>query len=447
MKSIQIGVGLINDLPDVIRTLCQGNRILMVSDTTAITYGQGLLKAKLDRILAPEFSLLRLILEPDHGDQDIHATEYQSQRVQKALEGVDCVLGVGGGTITDICKLAVSRHNKSVPLLILQTMLSVNAFSDGVSVIFSQGVKRTLPSVYPTALVVDLDLVRQAPRERTLSGFGDLLATWTAPADWLLSHRLGMNPVYHPAPYTMMAGPCRELLGQSEALGRRDSQATELLAETLTISGLAMGVAGESSPCSGTEHTISHLIDMRCLAEGRPLAYHGAQVAVATLISACAWDIFLQEYNPGQQDSGDLADGDQNDWFQKRVEQAFGGGKIIADTARECWGSYSQKLIRWQQKGSMGLKRMNWESLKSELKPILFPPEYLAACLQKAGAPTRFSQLTPPVAPNTALWAIQNCHLYRDRFTLADLLFFLGWWNEGFVDRVLERLEKVDAGL
>jgi glycerol-1-phosphate dehydrogenase [NAD(P)+] len=35
----------------------------------------------------------------------------------------------------------------------------------------------------------------------------------------------------------------------------------------------------------------------------------------------------------------------------------------------------------------------------------------------------------------------------RNRFTLADLLFFLGWWNEAFVERVLEGARAVGGGL
>jgi glycerol-1-phosphate dehydrogenase [NAD(P)+] len=34
----------------------------------------------------------------------------------------------------------------------------------------------------------------------------------------------------------------------------------------------------------------------------------------------------------------------------------------------------------------------------------------------------------------------------RNRFTLADLLFFLGWWDDAFVERLLERVRCAGAG-
>ena len=67
--------------------------------------------------------------------------------------------------------------------------------------------------------------------------------------------------------------------------------------------------------------------------------------------------------------------------------------------------------------------------------------------MHQAGAPTRYFQMTPSIDPQTARWALKNCHLYRNRFTLSDLLFYLGWWNDAFIERLIARAEALDAGL
>jgi glycerol-1-phosphate dehydrogenase [NAD(P)+] len=59
----------------------------------------------------------------------------------------------------------------------------------------------------------------------------------------------------------------------------------------------------------------------------------------------------------------------------------------------------------------------------------------------------RFGELDPPASPETVRWALRNCHLMRNRFTLSDLLFFLGWWDDAFVERLLERAHSVGGGL
>jgi hypothetical protein len=61
--------------------------------------------------------------------------------------------------------------------------------------------------------------------------------------------------------------------------------------------------------------------------------------------------------------------------------------------------------------------------------------------------PARFGDLDPPVAPEIARWALGNCHLMRNRFTLADLLFHLGWWDDAFVEVLLERARSAGGGL
>jgi glycerol-1-phosphate dehydrogenase [NAD(P)+] len=78
---------------------------------------------------------------------------------------------------------------------------------------------------------------------------------------------------------------------------------------------------------------------------------------------------------------------------------------------------------------------------------MVLPPERLGGALREAGAPARFGELDPPVAPEVVRWALGSCHLMRNRFTLADLLFFAGWWDDTFVERVLERARSAGGGL
>ena len=52
-----------------------------------------------------------------------------------------------------------------------------------------------------------------------------------------------------------------------------------------------------------------------------------------------------------------------------------------------------------------------------------------------------------PVDAKTALWAISNCHLMRSRFSIVDLLYYTGIWNERFVEKVVARAKAMDAGL
>ena len=47
----------------------------------------------------------------------------------------------------------------------------------------------------------------------------------------------------------------------------------------------------------------------------------------------------------------------------------------------------------------------------------------------------------------TARWAVAHGHLMRDRFTVADLAFFMGLWEPADVDALLVGAARLGAGL
>ena len=75
------------------------------------------------------------------------------------------------------------------------------------------------------------------------------------------------------------------------------------------------------------------------------------------------------------------------------------------------------------------------------------PPAYIAECMHKANAPCRYSKLNYPVDAKTVRWAITNCHMMRNRFSIIDLLHFTGIWSDDFVEGILKKAEALDAGL
>ena len=67
-----------------------------------------------------------------------------------------------------------------------------------------------------------------------LAGFGDLLATFTAPAEWYLAFLVGMDDSYHQAPITMLVEQAHEFLDDAAALGGREPEALDKRARVLT---------------------------------------------------------------------------------------------------------------------------------------------------------------------------------------------------------------------
>ena len=443
LRRVLIGPDVLPALPGLVAEIARGPCVVLVMDRTPMRRGAGDLKPDVARLLSGRFSLETAVIGADKSE--LHGDERDLREVGAAIAGADCVVSLGSGTITDLCKEG-TRQAGHVPLVLVQTAASVNAFSDDMAVLVRSGAKRTMPSRWADALLIDLAILAGAPGPMTLAGFGDLMAVWTAPADWYLASLLGMDDSYHTAPVAMLYGPARALLAAASGLSRQRVDSLDRLARVLTLSGFTMGVAGKTAPLSGTEHLIGHLIDMAAIQSDRATALHGAQVAATTVLAAAAWDIFLDEFDPA---SVDLTRAfPAPDEMELMVRAALATIDPAGRVGDECWNDYRQKLHRWHQARPRveGFIR-NWPEHRATLAGMITSPEEIAEALRAAGAPAQFGEMVPAVPPDVVRWAVLNCHLMRNRCTLADLLFFLGWWNAGFVERVLDRARAAGGGL
>ena len=442
MSRIEIGPETLNVLTEMVFELTRSERVALVTDATPAYRNGEDLKERVAHTLGESFELEHAVIGANK--DELHADEEAVAEVEEAIDGAGCVISVGSGTITDLCKMA-SKNRGSLPFVAVQSAGSVNGFSDDFTVLLKGGAKRTVPSRYPDALLIDLGVLASAPHEMNAAGFGDLLASFTAPADWYLAYLMGMGN-YHQAPITLLLEQARELLDEASALEKREPEALYKLARVLTLSGLACGVAGSTAPGSGVEHLVSHLLDMSAVQLHRPFAFHGAQVGVATVPVVAAWEVLFSEFDPAKIDPDDCFP--EPEEVEPVVREAFAKIDSSGEVGEECWSDYSKKIESWkscrpQFEGFLA----NWPRYKDELKEMVVPPEKLGNALKESGAPARFGELDPPVPEETAFWALRNCHLMRNRFTLADLLFFIGWWDDGFVERLFDRARSVGGGL
>jgi glycerol-1-phosphate dehydrogenase [NAD(P)+] len=195
-----------------------------------------------------------------------------------------------------------------------------------------------------------------------------------------------------------------------------------------------MGTAGRTSPSSGAEHTISHLLEMSATALGRRAAHHGAQVGMASVTVARLWQSMRVRLLTGDCVVRPLEAGTMRD----RVHDAFTHLDRTGAMARECWSAYERKL-RWVNDNVARLQQVcdEWATHDPAIGALLADPDVLGRTLARAGAPVRPAELDPAPARGTTRWAVQNCHLMRDRFTIVDLAEVTGCWTDPDVDAAL----------
>lgn len=418
-----------------------GGTVALLADATPMRRGGEDLKAAVRERLAAEHEVRAVRVGPESGRA--HADEATVAAAQAGAAGARAVVTVGSGTVADIGKV-VAEGLGGVPHLLVQTAASVNGFADDQSVLLRNGVKRTTPSRWPDTLLLDGGVLRGAPAEMNLAGFGDLVSMFTATADWYLAREVGMDDSFSATAVALGRDLGEELLELAPALARNEDAAVVRLAEILALSGISMGVAGRTAPSSGMEHTVSHLLEMAAERRGREAALHGAQVGVATILAALAWRHLRRR---AATDGLELRFPSAGE-MEQRVRAAFDPLDPGGAMAEECWSDYRAKLERWHANRELvEAFAAEWGSHQGALGDLLVDPVRLVEAMREAGAPTRFADLEPAVDPATARWALSNCHLMRDRFTVADLACFAGAWGAEDVDAVLAEAADLGAGL
>ena len=419
----------------------QRARIRLIVDPVTIRRSGQDLKAEVARVLALRHDVVSVVL--DDGHPVLHADEPILDRAARAAIGADCIVSVGGGTITDIAKIAAERAGVAVHVVV-QTAASVDGFTDNFAVVLQNGVKKTLPSRWPEAVLTDTRTVAEAPHTLNAAGFGELLSMFSAPGDWLLAHRLGMDDSFAPVLIDMLA-LCGEGVGDwSAGVGRGDPAACARLAAALAMRGIVTGVGGTTASLSGMEHLFSHMLDMVSAERGEPTGLHGAQVGVGSVIRAAVWEEFCHRIDTEGLPLDQLF-ADVGAWEQ-RVTHAFSTLDPSGRLGGECWSRFRLKLAAWQNaREKVAAALADWPALRADHDRITLGSHEIALYLHRAGSPRQAHDLDPAPPADLVHWVVANCQFMRERFTVADLMLLAGWWDAAGVARVLARVEAACA--
>ncbi len=404
--------GAMEDVVAFARDICPKSNLVLVADRTT----RKICGENVKRLLESDGHRAQFAIIPDGAGGRPHADATSLKLVESALEGVDFAVAIGSGTINDLTKLATFR--KGIPYITVATAPSMNGYTSAIAAILERGVKRTIECHQPHAVVADLMIIRKAPAELIAAGLGDLESKPTATADFRLGGLL-RGSYYCSAPERVVFEAEANAADSASGLSRGDPESIAALTEALILSGISMKLAGSSGPASGGEHLISHHWDMTAEGEGRIEGWHGAQVGVATIVTAALYDR-LQAIDPQEIDTKKILASVLNrkeieqqihsrhgDWAEEVIPEYFAKHLSDTDLARE---------IEWI--------RGHWNDLWSKLSDILRPAARIRQILSQGGAPVTVSELglTPEHLKHSFLAARE----IRGRFTVLDFAADLG---------------------
>ena len=427
-KAIEIGQGQVRRVPELAQRILghAPRRAVMVYDKAieAIIF-----PAVLEPLRASGMAVEPFAMQGEPGHLLDSGVVNGSQAAEQIGPSVDLLIAAGSGVICDTTKWIATQLGK--PYILCGTAPSMNGYTSITATMTENDIKLSKFLNPADAVVLDVDILKDAPMPMIHAGVGDLAARAICNADWKLSELL-RRTYFCPLPFQMTAENERRYLEAAAGIRQRDPQAIELLSEAILLSGLSMTILeGETSPSSGAEHVLSHFWDFLVHVRGLPKNFHGTQVGVGTIIMLNAYQ-YLREVDPGKIDPQALLRS------RPAIEEIEADNRALYGDYAESFNAVARKkrmpdaqYVEYIQKILDG-----WNGMIEALEPYAAPVERIRMPFEQAGVPYKLADIQRTRAE--AREALLHGSHYRPRYTLLDLLWELGLFPAA-ADEILER--------
>lgn len=264
-RTLKIGAGCINQVSQVLDDNGISGKILYVSDPVVDgLYGQAV-KDQIQEVgrLKEEYV-------------DYNTIAYAMSIAERVIAtDVDCIVGMGGGKVLDVCKYAA--YISKVPFLSIPTTAANDGLASPIAVLKRQdGKPKSLGCRMASMILIDTKIIADGPPQLIRAGIGDTISNYMALRDWELACKRGRDTMNGYA-YLMSRSSLDALM--KTQYNCISPGFVEVLVNSLVLSGIAMDFAGSSRPVSGSEHLFSHALDYY----SRKKNLHGIQTALGTV--------------------------------------------------------------------------------------------------------------------------------------------------------------------
>ena len=407
VKLIDIDKGAVKRLPAHIQELGY-KKVFMVADKNTWKAAGEAAALELDKA-GIEYD--KVVLNYDEVIPDEHVI---GEILAAVVPGSDLILGVGSGTLNDLCKLISFRMG--LDYIIYATAPSMDGFVSIGSAVILNHVKTTLDCHGPVAVIGDVDVLSQAPMRLIAAGLGDTLGKYTCLFDWKLS-RLINDEYYCEEVVNMVETAIQTVMDYSSKVQDRDPDAVKAVTEALVLTGIGMSFIGNSRPASGCEHHFSHFWEMKSFMHGKFPALHGTQVGVGTIVA-------LYLYHMLEDQDVDFAavkasTFDKAEW-EKEIRQVY---EIAADGIMAVEEKAGKNDIAERNKRLEVIEK-NWDQIRTMIREELPKVKDMEDLFAGLDAPINPTQID--VSLQETYESVIYAKEVRPRYTVLQLIWDLG---------------------
>lgn len=434
-KFLTIGTNILSEIPEIFMKEFPGKKGVIVADKNTYSVAA----ASVHHFLSEanlEYESPLIIDDPD-----LYADYRFVQYIATYLKPLDAIaIVVGSGVINDLTKRASFELGR--PYMCVATAASMDGYSAFGASITKDGAKQTLDCPAPKAIVVDLNIICNAPHINNASGYADLYAKVPAGADWILADALGAEPLDDQSWHIIQDG-LKDALKDPEGVKAGKLDAIELLIEGLMLGGFAMQSLKSSRPASGAEHQFSHTWDMEHhLFEGemakefglykdkdKQAPSHGFKVGIGLLATTALYERIIEtplekldvEESVANWKPLDVQIAEVNELFEEPDLKAFAIEQI------------SKKYITKKDlKIQLTILKNNWPEIKEKLSKQITPYEEAKKHLNLVGAPVVCEQIG--ITRDRLRQSFYKAQKIRSRFTVLDMAVRTGYLDQWVED-------------
>jgi glycerol-1-phosphate dehydrogenase [NAD(P)+] len=419
IKEIILSEGAIDQVSSLLKSLTDKKKVYLIADQNTYAVAGEELSTALKK---DGFRIDEVILQ---GEKVVANTEYLF-KVLKGIARDGYLLACGSGTINDLTRYL--SFKLELPYMVVATAPSMDGYASPVSPLTVDGVKTTYNAVTAEAIVADLNILKEAPWGMIQAGFGDLLGKISALMDWRLSNIL-FDIRLNAQAIELVEKELVRLINLTGELKMRSLDSIETLSRGLINSGIAMQIEGNSRPASGTEHHISHFLEMYGEIYGREMPPHGIKVALGEFFAA---KLYLKLY---ALDFKDLENRDDLEKRKSRIQENYRDrSQPVLKVLDERWEADQLDIkVLMEKEGE----------IKALIADNLSYLEGVEGYLFDTGIFER--EDVRSIDRDWLLRAVQSAFEIRNRYTVAALLNQLGLleeWSYEVVDEFLECVQE-----
>ncbi len=292
---IYIGTGIIRKIPEYLGKRNFGKKCLIVADNNT-WHAAGEQVAEILR--KSKFSVELCILS-ERINERIEADEQSVGQVVMSLDSEsDFLVACGSGVINDITR--VVAHVTGKPFISVGTAASMDGYISVIAPMIFDKKKVHRHGSAPKILVLDTDILKKAPFEMTIAGFGDVYGKFIAKADWLISNIINGESI-NPQALDLISQALNRLVENVDEIMIGTDKGLKVIIEGLILAGITIFTVGNTRAVASVEHNQCHIWETRMLEAGKPYALHGISVGCSTGYFLRMYDYFKQT-NPSSWD-------------------------------------------------------------------------------------------------------------------------------------------------